>query len=75
MWLLYKKTKRPVWIGPRLGLQDLQGGIPRSWCVGCGSEVFLTGKMYCKRCEKEAKNEQKRKSLRRLYTGAESCDV
>ena len=75
MWLLQERPGRPVWVGPHLGLQDLQGGIPRSWCAGCGTEVFLTGKSYCKRCEKEAKDEQKRESLRALRPGAGSCGV
>lgn len=75
MWVLYEKPRRPIWVGPRLGQQDLQGGIPRSWCVGCGTEVFLTGRMYCKRCEKEARNGKKGKSLCLLHTGAESHRV
>ncbi len=74
-WVLQKLHRRPVWVGPRLGLQDLQGGIPRAWCVGCGTELFFKGRLYCKRCEKEEKYEKKRKSLRRLHPGAESCGV
>lgn len=69
------KAGRPVWVGPRLGLQDLQGALPRSWCVGCGTEIFLTGKMYCRRCEKEERNGKNRKSLRILRAGAESGGV
>ena len=75
MWVLQGKHRRPVWIGPRLGLQDLQGGIPRAWCARCGTEVFVTGKMYCKRCEKEEQNEKNRKSLCALHTGAEPRGV
>ena len=64
MCVLYGKHRRPVWIGPRLGMQDLQGAIPRCWCARCGSEVFLTGKIYCKRCEKGEENyEETDKSL------------
>lgn len=47
---------RPVWKGPRLGLVDWQGAIPRFWCRTCGSEVFLWGKDCCPRCEKEEQN-------------------
>lgn len=59
MCVLYEKCRRPVWVGPRLGMQDLQGAIPRCWCAQCGSEVFLTEKSYCKRCEKEEENDEK----------------
>ena len=75
MWVLQEKHRRPVWVGPRLGMQDLQGVIPRSWCVRCGTEIFLQGKMYCKRCKKEAQNEKSRKSLCILHTGAEPGGV
>ncbi len=64
MAVFYQNPKRPVWVGARLGLQDLQGAIPRFWCNGCGAEVFFTGRSYCHRCEKEEQeDEQMRKSL------------
>lgn len=53
MGVLYQRPNRPVRVGARLGLQDLQGAIPRFWCLRCGTEVFFTGRMYCHRCEKE----------------------
>ena len=73
MGVVYQKPKRPVWVGVRLGLQDLQGAIPRFWCTCCGAEVFLRGRTVCHRCEKEeGYYEQMQQSLRRLHTGAES---
>lgn len=55
MCLLYGRppVRRPIWLGPRLGLWDMQGAIPRSWCVGCGTEVFLPDTELCQRCKKE----------------------
>ena len=73
MGVLFQNPKRPVWVGARLGLQDLQGVIPRFWCNRCGAEVFLTGRTYCHRCEKEEQHdEQMGKPLRNLHTGSES---
>ena len=73
MGVVFQKPKRPVWVGVRLGFQDLQGAIPRFWCPGCGAEVFLTGEIFCHRCEKEEQNdEQMQQSLSRVHTGAES---
>lgn len=64
MAVLYQKPGRPIWLNARLGLQDLQGAIPRAWCVSCGTEVFLAGRLYCHRCEKEEQyDKQMRKSL------------
>lgn len=72
MGVLYQHPRRPVWIGVRLGMQDLQGAIPRFWCVNCGAEVFLTGSIYCHRCEKEAiVYEKPAKSLCHLHTGTQ----
>ena len=73
MGVLFQNPKRPVWVGVRLGFQDLQGAIPRFWCNRCGAEVFLTGRAYCHRCEKEERyDEQMGQPLQRLHTGAES---
>ena len=47
------RKKRPVWTGPRLGLTDHRGAIPRGWCPRCGTEIFMKGKAKCFRCEKE----------------------
>ena len=47
--------RQPVWIGPRLGLWDVQGQIPRNWCCRCGKEVFLQETNLCSKCEKEEK--------------------
>ena len=58
MAVLFQKPGRPAWIGARLGLQDLQGAIPRFWCVSCGTEVFFTDSLYCHRCEKEEQNDE-----------------
>ena len=64
MGVIYQKPGRPVWIGSRLGLEDGQGAIPRSWCLKCGTEVFWSGKELCRRCEKEEqKNGIQEKSL------------
>lgn len=64
MGILYQKVRRPVWVGARLGLQDLQGALPRFWCANCGAEGFLIGREYCHRCEKEERKDEKmRKSL------------
>ena len=71
MGIGFQKPKRPVWVGVRLGLQDLQGAIPRFWCKKCGTEVFLTGSCYCHRCKKEEPYyEQMQQPLRRVHTGA-----
>ena len=76
MAVLYQKPGRPVWVGPHLGLQDLQGVYPRFWCLSCGTEVFLWGKTYCHRCEKEAcRNEKRAESLRGMYPGEQSRRV
>lgn len=70
MCVLYGKYRRPIWIGPRLGLQDLQGARPRAWCLNCGTEVFLWGQAYCHRCEKEAyRYEKEAESLRGMHPG------
>lgn len=54
MCVVYKTSvRRPVWLGPRLGLLDMQEAIPRGWCPICGSEVFLPGTELCSRCKKE----------------------
>jgi hypothetical protein len=73
MGVVFQKPKRPVWVGVRLGFQDLQGAIPRFWCTSCGAEVFLTGRAYCHRCEKEEfYDKQMGQPLQGLHTGAES---
>jgi len=54
MYVVYKTSvRRPVCLGPRLGLLDMQGVTPRGWCPVCGSEVFLLGTELCSRCKKE----------------------
>ena len=57
MCVLYLRPpkRRPVWLGARPTLQDLQGAIPRHWCERCGAEVFEQGRQECPRCEKERK--------------------
>lgn len=59
MYPLYKThiNRRPVWFGPRLGLQDLQGALPRGWCSRCGCEVFALNTERCFRCNKEELND------------------
>ena len=52
--------RRPVWLGVYPGSLDLQALPPRSWCCGCGAEVFRRGAMYCKICQKEAENVHKK---------------
>ena len=54
MGVTYQRPGRPVWIGVRPATGDLQGAIPRAWCVNCGTEIFLTGREFCLNCEKEA---------------------
>jgi len=71
VWLMYTKPRRPIWVGPRLGLQDMQGVVPRFWCPNCGTEVFLRGVEKCRRCEKEDReNEKLSKSLLGMHTGS-----
>ncbi len=73
MSVVYLKPGRPIWVGPRLGLQDLQGALPRFWCRCCGAEVFMAEHSLCPRCEKEEKeNEKVRQSLRGVYSGERS---
>lgn len=72
MCVLYLRPRRPVWIGPRLGLQDLQGALPRFWCVECGTEVFCLGAEKCPRCAKEEEKyvyRQVREPLCGVYPG------
>lgn len=55
MGVIYHRPSRgrPVYLGLRLGIWDVQGAIPRAWCTRCGAEVFLRGFERCLRCEKE----------------------
>lgn len=57
MCVLYLRPPncRPVFMGVRPALEDLQGAIPRAWCQTCGAEVFAKGRQECPRCEKERK--------------------
>jgi len=75
MCVIYVRPRRPVWVGPRLGLQDLQGALPRFWCPVCGTEVFCLGAEKCPKCAKEEKRyvcEKLRKPLRGVYPGEQS---
>ena len=64
MCVLYvRPPRRPVWTGPRLGLTDMQGAIPRGWCRGCGRELFLRGREFCAACEKEEHYDWNKESL------------
>ena len=64
MCVLYLRLpRRPVWRGTGWGLWDVQGALPRSWCVRCGKEVFLWGRELCPACEKEAYYERNEKPL------------
>lgn len=58
MCVLYMRppSRRPVRIGLRIGLRDIQGEIPRAWCRSCGAEVFYGGADQCPRCGKEAQS-------------------
>ena len=70
MGVFYQRLRRPVWVSIPLGFHDLQGAIPRFWCLRCGSEVFFTGKLYCHRCEKEdERNERSQQSLQDMHKG------
>ncbi len=55
MHVLYLRPpdRRPIWVGLRPGLTDMQGAIPRFWCINCGAEVFTKGMERCFRCAKE----------------------
>ena len=55
MYLLYRRPPvwRPIWLGSRLGLLDMQGAIPRGWCANCGTELFIPDTELCQRCKKE----------------------
>lgn len=54
MWqgIVYLRShrRRPVWIGERVGILDVQGMIPVNWCGSCGAEVFTEGEVLCSRC-------------------------
>lgn len=54
MHLAKQRVGRRVWHGAYWWPQDLQGAIPRGWCCGCGTELFLRGRVFCPACEKEA---------------------
>jgi len=72
MCVVYLRPRRPVWLGPRLGLQDLQGALPRGWCQSCGREVFYFGAEKCAGCAKEEESyvcRQLRKPLRGVHPG------
>jgi len=72
VYVLYQRPpiRRPVRTSPLLGFWDVQGALPRSWCCGCGSEVFYPGTLLCHRCEKEEKeNVDKRISMYKLHPG------
>ena len=54
MCVLYiRPCRRPIWVGSYLGLVDMQGALPRFWCLGCGTEIFASNTDYCPKCKKE----------------------
>ncbi len=69
--------RRPIYLGVYPPNTDLQGAIPRGWCMGCGTEVFSPA-AYCPQCEKRRREENERlyhrehQSLPALHTGAGS---
>lgn len=64
MGVIFQRPGRPVWVGIPPMTGDLQGALPRFWCVKCGTEVFWTGRELCHKCEKEdAKNGMQGKPL------------
>lgn len=74
MGVIYHRPPRgrPIYLGMRLGLWDVQGAFPRFWCPSCGTEVFSVGAKQCPRCEKEEKKyayEELSQPLWGLYPG------
>ncbi len=46
--------RRPVQLGPYRE-PDVQGRVPRGWCIRCGGEVF-TQPPLCARCRRQIWN-------------------
>ena len=45
--------RRPIFVGIYPPRTDMQGAIPRGWCLYCGTEVFFPGQSLCQRCKKK----------------------
>ena len=54
MWgKVYWQGRRPIFVGVYPPKTDMQGAIPRMWCAGCGTELFLPGHRLCQRCKEK----------------------
>ena len=42
--------RRPIWLGVRPAMRDIQADIPAGWCEVCGKEVFSVGQQLCQVC-------------------------
>ncbi len=64
----YRKNPqpRPIRKGVVLGLADRQRILPLGWCPACGGEIFARGMEKCLRCEKEEKDNDRKKKLQSL---------
>lgn len=53
MWgRIFFPGHRPIFVGVYPPKTDLQGAIPRGWCLRCGTEVFSQD-THCMRCKKK----------------------
>ncbi len=56
MWgsIQYQKPgrRRPVYVGTYPPGTDIQGAVPRGWCLCCGGEVFSATEDFCLRCRR-----------------------
>ena len=53
MWgKTFSRGRRPVFVGVYPPKTDMQGAIPRSWCLRCGTEIFRSRQTLCLRCKK-----------------------
>ena len=79
MWIgvLYLRShgRRPVWLGTRWGMRDMQAEVPEGWCSRCGREVYTREQLLCGRCiakKGEESNEEDGKSVFELSAGRRS---
>ena len=50
---VFSLGRRPIFVGVYPPKTDMQGAIPRGWCLRCGTEVFFPGQSLCQRCKKK----------------------
>ena len=56
--IIYRKDhrRRPIHLGKRQFIRDIQADIPAGWCTLCGCEVFRQGEDRCIWCQKRKEN-------------------